>query len=146
MPNIGALLKSEISRLAREVRAQTEALKKSSSRFRKTVAEMKRQISDLQRKVVSLEKQIRSGATGETALKTSPTKTYRFSPKGIQSRRRRLGLSAAQFGKLVGVTGQTIYKWEKGLSRPRNKHLAALAGVRNMGKKEALARLQELTN
>ena len=145
MPNIGVLLKSEISRLARkEVRTQTEALKKASTQFRKRIAEMKRQISELQRKVTNLEKQLNNTSTIQTKATNSETKTYRFSPKGLQSRRKRLGLSAAQFGKLVGVTGQTIYKWEKGLSRPRNKQLAALAAVRNMGKKEALARLQEL--
>ena len=69
---------------------------------------------------------------------------HKFSPKGLLAKRKRLGLSAAEFGKLVGVTGQTIYKWEKGLSKPRDKQLAALAAVRNMGKKEALARLKEL--
>ena len=144
MPNIATLLKSEIARLARkEVRNQTEALKKASAQYRKRIAEMKRQVSELQRKVARLEKQLSTGAS--TSIPTpSASRAYRFSPKGLQSKRKRLGLSAADFGKLVGVTGQTIYKWEKGLSRPRDKQLAALAAVRSMGKKEALARLKEL--
>ena len=145
MPNIGALLKSEISRLARkEVRSQTEALKKASAQYRKRIAEMKRQVLELQRKVARLEKQLSGSASGTAKTEGSRTKTYRFSAKGLLSKRKRLGLSAAEFGKLVGVTGQTIYKWEKGLSKPRDKQLAALAAVRNLGKKEALARLKEL--
>ncbi len=144
MPNITTLLKNEIARLARkEVRIQTEALKKASAQYRKRIAEMKRQVSELQRKVASLEKQLSTSASTSTPT-SNAARTYRFSPRGLQSRRKRLGLSAADFGKLVGVTGQTIYKWEKGLSRPRDKQLAALAAVRGMGKKEALARLKEL--
>ena len=144
MPNIGALLKTEIARLARkEVRKQTEPLKKASAQYRKRIADMKRQVSELQRKVATLEKQLTISASNSTST-SNGAKTYRFSPKGLQSKRKRLGLSAADFGKLVGVTGQTIYKWEKGLSRPRDKQLAALATVRGIGKKEALARLKEL--
>ena len=145
MPNIGSMLKGEISRLARkEVRSQTKALKKASAQYRKRLAEMKRLVLELQHKVAKLEKQLSGADSAPPQTTKTRTRSYRFSPKGLQSKRKRLGLSAADFGKLVGVTGQTIYKWEKGLSRPRHKQLAALAAVRNMGKKEALERLKEL--
>lgn len=66
----------------------------------------------------------------------------RFSAKGLAKNRQRLGLSAADFGTLIGASGQSVYKWEEGKFRPRQKNLAAIAAIRSIGKKEALARLQ----
>jgi DNA-binding transcriptional regulator YiaG len=55
-----------------------------------------------------------------------------------------MGISAADFGKLTGVTGHTIYKWEHGTSHPRRAQLSALASIRRLGKREALARLEQM--
>jgi len=35
----------------------------------------------------------------------------RFSPARLAATRKKLGLSAADFGALIGVSGQSIYKW-----------------------------------
>ncbi|MEJ2705853.1 MAG: helix-turn-helix domain-containing protein [Sedimentisphaerales bacterium] len=144
MPNIVAALKEEISRLARkEIRNETSALKKASSQYRRDIAKLKRQISSLQSKVTRLEKQTPQIAS--TSIATAETERVRFTAKGLVSQRKRLGLSAADYGKLVGVTGQTIYSWENELSRPRQQQVQALASVRTIGKKEARARLKQLT-
>jgi DNA-binding transcriptional regulator YiaG len=63
----------------------------------------------------------------------------------VKAQRSRLGLSTADYGKLVGVSGLTIYNWEQEKSRPRKAQLAALVAVRGIGKKEALMKLAELT-
>ena len=68
----------------------------------------------------------------------------RFSAKGLRSHRKRLGLSAEAYGKLIGVTGRTVYKWENEASRPRKQQLGVLATVRRVGKKEAQVRLEQL--
>ncbi len=68
----------------------------------------------------------------------------RFTAKGLRSQRKRLGLSAAEYAKLVGVTSQAIYQWERETAHPRKKQIAILAALRGIGKKEALARLQKL--
>jgi len=68
----------------------------------------------------------------------------RFSAKSLISQRRRLGLSAAECGLLVGATAQSIYNWEAGTVRPRDKHLPAIAALRTFGKKDAAARLESL--
>jgi len=143
MPNIASVLKDEILRLARkEIREQTSTLKKMSARYRTDIAEMKRQVADLQRTVALLEQQ---------ALKDIPSQVtkadaegVRFTAKGLRSQRERLGLSAANYGKLVGVSGQTVYNWEGEISRPRKQQLAAIAAVRSMSKKEAQARLEKM--
>lgn len=61
-----------------------------------------------------------------------------------KTQRDRLGLSAKDYGLLVGVSGLTIYNWEQGKSRPRQAQLASLAAVRGIGKREANAKLELL--
>jgi DNA-binding transcriptional regulator YiaG len=62
--------------------------------------------------------------------------------KGLKSHRARLGLSAADFGKLVGVSGKSVYAWESGSSAPRRAQLARIAAVRALGKREAARHLK----
>jgi DNA-binding transcriptional regulator YiaG len=68
----------------------------------------------------------------------------RFAANGVIAQRARLGISAADFGKLIGVTAHTIYKWEHATSRPRRAQLAAFASVRRLSKTEARARLEQM--
>jgi len=144
MPNIAAVLKEEISRIARkEVRGATTSLKKASSQHRRDIAELKRQVSNLQGRVALLEKQVLQDVPAPAA--TADAEGLRFTARGLRSQRKRLGLSAAEYGKLVGVTAQTVYSWENGLSRPRKQQLPALASIRPMGKREVQARLGRLT-
>jgi DNA-binding transcriptional regulator YiaG len=142
MANIASLLKSEISRVARkEVRAETAGLKKAISSYRSEIAALKRRALALESALRRLGKASgKAAATGGDA----PKRAQRFSPKGLASQRKRLGLSAHECGLLVGASGQSIYNWEDGKARPRAKHLQALAALRGMGKKDAAARLGEL--
>jgi DNA-binding transcriptional regulator YiaG len=143
MANIASVLREEILRLARkELRKQTVAFKKASAQYRRDIAAMKRRISDLQRRLGSIERQ---------TVRTVPDRTVetggdsvRFTAKGLRSQRKRLALSAADYGKLVGVTGQSIYSWEREASRPRKQQVARIAAIRHLGKKEAQARVEQL--
>jgi transcriptional regulator with XRE-family HTH domain len=67
----------------------------------------------------------------------------RFSAKGLAAQRRRLGLSAAAVAQLLGVSALSVYKWESGKTRPRARQIEAIAGLRGLGKREALKRLEE---
>jgi DNA-binding transcriptional regulator YiaG len=143
MPNIATALKEEILRLARrEIRKQTNALKKTSAQYRKDIAEMKRRVSDLQRKLTPLEKQVLKSTSSQVA--EGDADPVRFTAKGLRSQRTRLGVSAANYGKLIGVTGQTIYSWEQETSRPRKSQLARIASLRHIGKREAQTCLEQL--
>lgn len=143
MPNIATVLKEEILRLARkEIRRQTNVLRKASAQYRKDIAEMKRRVSDLQRKVTRLEKQVRKNVPAQAA--EVDAEHVRFTAKGLRSQRKRLGLSAANYGKLIGVTGQTIYSWEQETSRPRKLQVTKIASLRYLAKREAWARLEQL--
>jgi len=59
----------------------------------------------------------------------------------VIAQRKRPGISANDFGKLVGVSAVTIYAWELGRTRPRKAQVKALGLVRAFGKKQARARL-----
>jgi DNA-binding transcriptional regulator YiaG len=143
MPNIASVLKEEILRLGRkEARSETNALKKASAQYRRDIAELKRRVADLQRKVALLEKQVLRNAPAPSA--EVDAEHVRFTAKGLRSQRKRLGLSAGNYGKLIGVTGQTIYSWEQEASRPRRQQVARIAALRSLGKREAQGRLEQL--
>jgi DNA-binding transcriptional regulator YiaG len=144
MANIGSVFKDEISRIARkEIRRDAAVLKKASAQYRKDIAELKRQVSNMQGRISVLEKRVLREVPTQVA--EADAKDVRFTAKGLRAQRKRLGLSAIEYGKLVGVSGQTVYGWEKGLSRPRKTQLPVLASIRQMGKKEAKARLEQLS-
>ncbi|MFM6992100.1 MAG: helix-turn-helix domain-containing protein [Rhodoferax sp.] len=60
---------------------------------------------------------------------------------GFAALRKKLGLSAADMGKLLGVSAQSIYHWETGKTKPHASQLAAISAVRKMGKKEVASKL-----
>ena len=143
MPNVASVLREEINRLARkEIRQQVGPLKKTNAELRRTVVALKSEVAALRRSVGFLEKQEKRRLG--TAPKASAAKGVRFSAKWVKSDRERLGLSAKDYGLLVGVAGLTIYSWEKGKSRPRDKQLAAWAKIRAIGKRDAWRRLELL--
>ena len=140
MPNLSAILKSEITRLARkEIKTAVDPVRKANSTLRREIAELKRQVASLQR-------DLRASAKAPRAKQepAGQARNVRFSPKGLSTLRARLGLSAADFGRLVGASGQSIYNWEASKATPRANQQAALAAVRGLGKKEAAKRLDAL--
>ncbi len=140
MSNFAVALRQEITRLARrEARSLTRSLHKASSQFRRDIAELKRQNAKARAEIVRLQLQAPQGGAAPTA--EGAVENIRYSAASVKAQRKRLGLSAEAFGKLVGVTGHTVYKWEHGASRPRRRKLAAMAAVRGIGKTEANARL-----
>jgi len=56
------------------------------------------------------------------ALETTPAEYVRML-------RERLGLSLPAFGKQLGVSGTTVFRWESGRSIPRKKKMQALLNL-----------------
>jgi DNA-binding transcriptional regulator YiaG len=141
MLNFASAIKEEITRLARkEIKAHTTALKKSSAQYRSDIARLKKEATKLTSAINKLTKA--SGNAAKSTEAEDGTKKGRYSSKSLISQRKRLALSAADYGKLVGVTGHTIYAWEQGKSKPRQAQAKALAEGRGLGKKEAAQRLE----
>jgi DNA-binding transcriptional regulator YiaG len=137
MSNIASVLKEEISRVARkEIRRETISLKKSSTTYRSEIAALKRRVLELERQ---LRRVGRGGESSQAAAanEDSVSPGTRFSAKSMASQRRRLGLSAAECGLLIGASAQSVYNWEEGKARPRAQHLPAIFALRNLGRRQA---------
>lgn len=143
MPNLATTLKAEIARVSRkEIRLETQAIKKASLQYRTDIVALKRKVLALERLVHRISKR---APPKVTALAELPDRTMlRFSAKGFATQRKRLGLSAAEMALLLDVSGQSIYKWEKGLARPQVRQMPAITALRTMGKKQATSRLNKL--
>src|SRR5688500_9405900 len=104
MPNLATALKSEISRLARkEARSEIEPLRKALLQQRSHVASLRREMEALQRLVKRAGRESRAGTSG-AASSGGDEQPLRFRAGGLASHRKRLGLSAADFGRLLGVS------------------------------------------
>ena len=142
MANLATVLREEIRRLARkEARTLNEKAHRASANYRRDIASMKRHLATLERKVALLEKKTWS----HDRVAKVEVENVRFSAKGLSSQRKRLGISAAEYATLVGVSAQTLYNWERGRTRPRREQIAVLAALRGITKKEADARFEHLT-
>lgn len=143
MPNMATVFKEEIARLSRkEIRGQVNPTKKATAQHRRDIASLKRQVAQLERQFKRLTR--KALGTTQSTPPDSPAGRVRFVAKGLRTQRSRLGLSAIQFGNLLGVSAQSIYNWERGSSHPGGAQLAKLAALRGIGKREAAARLNQL--
>ncbi len=134
-------LKSEIARLAKkEVRAETQALKKALAAYRGEIAALKRRIAGLEAQIKKQGKVSGRAKVVETTEEDSGT-SLRFRVAGFAALRKKLGISAAEMGTLLGVSAQSVYHWETGKTKPRASQLAAISAVRKMGKREVKAKL-----
>jgi DNA-binding transcriptional regulator YiaG len=140
MPNIAALLKDEISRLSRkEIRKEVVPLRRVTATYRREIAALKRTVATLERRAKSLAKAAMPRDGSPTFTEGAP---IRFVSKGLVSLRKRLGISAADLARLLGVSMQSVYNWEHKKATPRKAQVVAIAALRSIGKKEAHARLQ----
>jgi len=145
MANIAQVLKEEISRISRkEAKKLLQKLQKDNARLKHDVAELKRRVANLERtnkklvKVTEADKKIASPSEDEI-------QGLRPTGAAIRRLRDKLNLTQGDLGILLGVTGQSVYQWERkgGKLRLRQTTLAALANVRKMGRREAVAILTE---
>ena len=94
-------------------RVARKELRGEIQQLKKSVAQYRSQIAQLKRRMQALEQQVK-----------------------------RQALSAASVAKILGVSALSVYKWESGKTRPRARQLEAIASLRKMGKRDALARLE----
>jgi len=145
MPNLASVLKAEVTRLARkELKVETDALRKLVASQRSELSALRKRVSDLERAQKQTSKAVLARKPAEPTPASEDDSKLRFRAAGMAANRRRLGLSAADFGRLIGATGQSVYAWETGKSKPRSQNLAAIAALRGIGKREVAERLAAL--
>lgn len=145
MSNIANYLKAMICRLAkREIKNNTASTKRAVVQYRKDIAKLKRQLEAQEKEIRLLKAQELKSVT-EPSANEDALDNIRFSARSVKAQRNRLKWSAADYGKLLGVSGLTIYSWEHGKSRPRKAQLTALVAVRGIGIREAKAKIAMLS-
>ncbi len=146
MPTFANQFKGEVSRLAKkEVKAETQALKKALAAHRGEVVSLKRRLAELEARVNKMSK----GMSHSKTLKSTEVDSgagLRFRAAGFAALRKKLGLSAAAMGKLLDVSAQSVYHWETGKTKPRASQLEVISVVRKLGKQEVTAKLNELSD
>ena len=137
MPNIHTL-QQEIRRLVqKEAKLEVAKARQVAIHYRRQNAQLRRLLRQQERAIRLLKRQAGKPAEDD------PLAGVRFSAKSVRSQRERLGFSVEDYAKLLGVSPLTIRHWEAGVARPRQAQLAALVGVRGIGRREALKRLAE---
>lgn len=146
MPNIAKVLKEEMARVARkEIRAAVLPLRKPAAATRKTIAQLKQQMAALEkdnRRLAAALAAVQPATSSDPADLPEGDRT-RVTAKGLRSLRKKLRLTADEFGKLLGVTAQAVYVAEKksGPVRLRQKTRAAYLAIRDLGARAVKERL-----
>jgi len=147
MASIESVLKEEIRRLARkETKQPTAALKKSSAALRRAMAALKRRVAALESQTKRLMAQAALGQERPERDTADEVTKARIGSKTIRGLRAKFRLSQAQLGKLLGVSSQSIYQWERGERRLnlRRRTKAAVVEIRNLKRNEIGQRLAAL--
>lgn len=154
MTSIAVALKAEIARVARkEIRAEIEGLRKASGQHRGSIAQLKREVAELQKALKTARKGLRAPVSAPR-ISREPNQTQssivddgkarRFSATRLAAHRAKLELSAADYGRLVGMSGATIYLWEQGRARPKPGQVQALGLLKKLSRTKARSRLGSL--
>lgn len=144
MPNVLQVLKAEIARIARkEARALVSPVKKPSGKLRSFVADLKRRVAALEKANGQLQSRLSKLESSQPAPAESQDKRGWISGKGIRNLRNKLGLTQADFARLVQVSPITVYQWESKSSMLtfRGGTKARVFAVRGIGAREAKQRL-----
>lgn len=141
MTSIAKLLKETIERTAKkQVRSETEALRKASARYRKNISDLGSRLKEVERELSSIRRQVSLASPGSGE---QDARILRFSAKGLNAMRQKLALSKTECGKLIGVSARLIGLWESGQVRPTAEQVRGIAAIRNIGKREIRMRLEE---
>jgi len=146
MSNVVKILKAEIARISKkEAKNATQGVGKSNTWLRKTVADLKKRLVLLEKKNKHLVAALKKFQVEQPQKPDQEEgRKARFTSKGIQSLRKKLRLSQADFGKLLGATPHAVYLWEKkiGALNLRDKTKAAILSIRGLGAREAKEKLK----
>jgi DNA-binding transcriptional regulator YiaG len=146
--NVVNVLKAEIARISKkEAKNATQTIGKSNVWLKKTVADLRKRVFVLERENKRLTAAVTKFKVAQPEkLDQEEGKKARFTSRGIRALRKKLRLSQADFGKLLGATPHAVYLWEKKISalNLRDKTKAAILSVRGLGAREAKEKLEEL--
>ena len=142
MPDLGKAFREEISRVAgKDLRAAVNELNEEIRSLQREVSELKSQIAGSQ----GTNGEPSGPPAGDAKPASREAVSVRVTPSSIKKHRKRLRLSQAQMGKLLGVSAITILNWEQGKSKPRVANREAIAELRTTKLKDAQLMLEGMS-
>jgi DNA-binding transcriptional regulator YiaG len=151
VPNFAKVWQDEVRRLARkETKDELVSMRQENAVLKKYVASLKKRLETLERQSKRIQKHVAVAAPDAVAATTSEDgesgPRLRVSGKTVRTLRQRLGVTQAEFAMLLGVTGQSVYQWERrdDRIRLRNATMQAFAEIKGIGAREARRRLEAM--
>jgi DNA-binding transcriptional regulator YiaG len=144
MPNLAQSLKAEITRISRkEIKSSIIPLHHANVALKKTVAELKKRIAALESGNKPLSPSGKAAPERPGEALTEAAGKARITARSIKSLREKLDLSQDQFAKLIGISRQNVFVMEhkQGRLKVRKATLANILSIKDIGKREAKARL-----
>ncbi len=138
----------EIRRLARkELKDDLAKLRSENVALRRAISDLRKHVNGLARTTRKVEKATVNPKSASPPEATEDHKPkVRISGKTIRNLRSRLGLTQAQFARLVNVSPQSVYQWERDdrQLRLRKATRAAVVEAKCLGVRAAKARLEAM--
>ena len=143
MTSLNIALKSEIARVARkELKEELTALRRTTASHRAEIAALKRDLKSLRSLVKLNERSIRKVMPAQQPKsKANSARPQSFNAKAFAAKRAKLGLSQSEMAQLLEASALSVYKWESGKVQPRAAQLGRILAIREIGRREATARL-----
>ena len=141
MPDIGKVLRDEISRLTKkEAKQDTDPLKQQIRELQVTVRAQRLRITTLEKGRAKKSEKI----SVPKIVPGDGQEVVRIPKGSIKKQRERLGLSQREMGLLLDVTALSVSNWERGEASPRGQNRSGFAALRKMGRRDVRERLEKL--
>lgn len=141
--------RAEVVRMARkELKPELQGMRKAITGHRTEIAALKREVKALTSQLKASQRQVKAAAlhkakavTEDVAPKKS--KQIQFDAQVLIDKRAALAITQKQMAQLLGASSLSVYKWETGHVHPRAAQLERIAEVLKLGKRKALALLDQ---
>jgi DNA-binding transcriptional regulator YiaG len=143
MGKVESIIKSEIIRLAKgEMRKVSIPLGRDVRLLKNTVSQLRKSVLSLERFAAHQQKEL---SKREIRLEAQPEeiKQSRFSPRLLQSLRKRLGITQKELAILAGVSLGAAHLWETGKFRPKENKMGVLVALRKLNRREVRELLEQ---
>lgn len=143
--------RAEVLRMARkEIKGELGNLRKTVTAQRSEIAALKREVKALASQMKGLHKAVArdAAAPGKTQSQDADApvrrgRRFQFKAEALAAKRKQLGLAQQAMAALLEASSLSVLRWESGKAMPRAAQLERIQTVLKMGKREALAKLQQ---
>jgi DNA-binding transcriptional regulator YiaG len=147
MTTFSDAFRSEVVRMARkELKPELQGMRKALASHRSEIAALKREVKTLTSQLKAAQRQAKTpvkAAVEEAAPARKGGRKWVFKPEALAAKRAELGLTAKEMGKLLQAGHLSVYRWETGKAYPRAAQLERIHEALHLGKRKALALLDE---